>query len=116
MTRERKTAAKRGLRQLSTLQTRLDSTSLANRTQAVSRFARLENERMRIQRELDAWTARKIEAERMLAAVDAELDGVKALLLGTPVAAVRATSAQHTRVTGRSAHRAPGTTSQLIEY
>ena len=116
MTRERKTPAKRGLRQLSTLQTRLDTASPANRTQVVSRFARLENERMRIQRELDAWNARKLEAERMLAAVDAELDRVKAMLLGTPVAAVRATSAQHMRATARSARRAPGAASQLIEY
>ncbi len=105
MTTERKNQGKRGLRTLATLQTRLVNAKPANRTQAVSRYARLENERMRIQRELDAWNARRLEAERMLAAVDAELDTIKAMLLGTPAAATKTTSAQRTTVSSRTAHR-----------
>ncbi|MQT14772.1 hypothetical protein [Segnochrobactrum spirostomi] len=116
MTTEQKTQGKRGLRTLATLQTRLVNAKPANRTQAVSRYARLENERMRIQRELDAWNARRLEAERMLAAVDAELDTIKAMLLGTPAAATKTTSAQRTNVSSRVAHRRPSAAPALIEY
>ena len=84
MSAERKKAPKRGMRDVATVQTRIGSTSPANRTQAVARFARLENERMRILRELDAWNARKQEAERMLAKVEAELSALQTVLLGAP--------------------------------
>ncbi|TCT02261.1 hypothetical protein [Aquabacter spiritensis] len=81
---ERKKVPKKGMRNVATVQTRATSSTPANRTQAVSRFARLENERMRILRELDAWNARKAEAERMLAKVEAELGALQTLLLGAP--------------------------------
>jgi hypothetical protein len=86
MNGERKKVAKRGMRDVATVQTRVAGSAPTNRTQAVSRFARLENERMRILRELDAWIARKTEAERMLAKVEAELATLQTLLLGAPPA------------------------------
>lgn len=89
MSSDRKTARMRGLREVSTVQTQITRSTPANRTQAVSRFARLENERMRIQRELDAWNTRKAEAERMLAKVEEELAAMQALLLETPSGAPR---------------------------
>jgi hypothetical protein len=86
MSGEGKKIIKRGMRDVATAQTRFAGSAPSNRTQAVSRFARLENERMRILRELDAWIARKTEAERMLAKVEAELVILQALLLGAPPA------------------------------
>ena len=76
--------AKRGLRNVATLRTLADQSAPASRTQAVSRFARLENERERLLRELNSWNARKEDAERMLSKVEEELAGLKFFLLGTP--------------------------------
>jgi hypothetical protein len=97
---ERKKIGKRGMRDIATVQTRVAGSTPSNRTQAVSRFARLENERMRILRELDTWDARKAEAERMLAKVEAELASLKALLFGAPPAP---SGAKRPRRRGRSA-------------
>jgi chromosome segregation ATPase len=77
---------RRSLRDVTTLRTLSDQSAPANRTQAVSRFARLENERARLLRELDAWVARKDAAERKLAALETELAGLKQALLGEPAA------------------------------
>ncbi len=92
MSNDRKVARMRGLREVSTVQTQITRSAPANRTQAVSRFARLENERIRIQRELDAWNTRKAEAERMLAKVGEELAAMQALLLDRPSGAPRGVS------------------------
>lgn len=92
MSSDRKAARMRGLREVSTVQTQIARSAPSNRTQAVSRFARLENERMRILRELDAWNARKVEAERMLAKVEEELAAMQALLLEAPAGARRGVS------------------------
>lgn len=75
---------RRNLRDVTTLRTLSDRSAPANRTQAVSRFARLENERARLLRELDAWVVRKDAAERKLAAVETELAGLKRALLDEP--------------------------------
>ncbi|HUY03823.1 MAG TPA: hypothetical protein VMV33_11100 [Rhodocyclaceae bacterium] len=77
---------RRSLRDVTTLRTLSDRSAPANRTQAVSRFARLENERARLLRELDAWVARKDAAERKLAALETELAELKRALLGGPAA------------------------------
>lgn len=84
MSADRKAPRMRGLRNVSTVQTQVTRSKPGNRSQAVSRFARLENERMRVLRELDAWNARKAEAERMLAKVNEELAIMQALLLDPP--------------------------------
>lgn len=81
---DKKTARTRGLRDVATVQTRLTHVAPSNRTQAVSRFARLENERTRLLRELEAWSARQAEAERMLAKVDEELSAMRVMLLDAP--------------------------------
>ncbi|MBB5751376.1 hypothetical protein [Prosthecomicrobium pneumaticum] len=87
MTEPRTGPFKRGMRDVATIQSRLTHARPNNRTQAVGRYARLENERMRLQRELDNWTMRKLEAERALARIDAEIAAMRDLLLGTPDAA-----------------------------
>lgn len=117
MSEERKRVAKRGMRDIATVQSRATGSAPSNRTQAVSRFARLENERMRILRELDAWIARKTEAERMLAKVEAELVSLQALLLGAPPAP---SGAKRPMPRGRPARRVeeprPLGAGALLEY
>lgn len=117
MSGERKKPGKRGMRDIATVQTRVAGSTPSNRTQAVSRFARLENERMRILRELDAWVARKTEAERMLAKVEAELVSLQALLLGAPPAP---SGAQRPPPRGRPVRKVeeprPRGVGALIEY
>ncbi|WP_454916591.1 hypothetical protein [Xanthobacter sediminis] len=117
MSTDRKAARMRGLRDVSTVQTRIARSTPSNRTQAVSRFARLENERMRILRELDAWNARKGEAERMLAKVEAELAAMRTLLLDAPPPAPRpASGPRRRRAHGEAAAPAATQTPELIEY
>lgn len=116
MSHERRGLAQRGMRDVATVQTRLISSAPTNRTQAVSRYARLENERMRLQRELDAWNARRLEAERMLAKVDAELHVMREFLLGTAAAAKTVTPTRRAAPKGHEALRQPAASSALIEY
>lgn len=107
----------RGLRDVSTVQTRLTRSAPSNRTQAVSRFARLENERTRIVRELEAWSARHTEAERMLAKVDAELAALRALLLDAPPATPAPSSPRRRRAREDTATvTAAAHSHTLIEY
>lgn len=80
---------RRNMRDVTTLRTLSDRVVPATRTQTVSRFARLENERARLLRELEAWAARKQDAERKLAALESELAALKNELLGEQAAHVR---------------------------
>lgn len=116
MTAEPKTPRTRGLRDVATVQTRLTRSAPANRTQAVSRFARLENERTRLLRELEAWSARRAEAERMLAKVDEELASMRTLLLDAPPSPAREAPAprRHRREDVKAAP--PPSPHALIEY
>lgn len=116
MSHERRGLSQKGMRDVATVQTRLVSSAPTNRTQAVSRYARLENERMRLQRELDAWNARRLEAERMLAKVDAELQVMRQFLLGTPAAVQTSTPSRRAAPKGREALRQPAASGALIEY
>lgn len=117
MSLDRKTVRTRGLRDVSTVQTQIVRSTPANRTQAVSRFARLENERMRILRELEAWSARKREAERMLAKVEEELAAMQALLLEAPSVRPPADPARRRRTSGEArAVPAAARPHALIEY
>jgi len=105
---------KRGLRNVATLRTLADQSAPASRTQAVSRFARLENERERLLRELNSWNARKDGAERMLAKVEEELSVLKSALLGAPSAGQkkpRPQRSQHGLSVGGAAH-----SQVLLEY
>lgn len=118
MSTDTKTARTRGLRDVATVQTRLTRATPSNRTQAVSRFARLENERTRLLRELEAWSARRAEAERMLAKVDEELATMRVMLLDAPPSPPReAPSPRRRRVREDTAAPAPAAHSHaLIEY
>lgn len=73
---------RRGLRDMATLRTLSNQSTPANRMQAVSRFAMLENERVRVLRELGTWGARKDAAERKLAALEMEFVELRSQLLG----------------------------------
>lgn len=118
MSMDRKVARMRGLRDVATVQTQIVRSTPTNRTQAVSRFARLENERMRILRELDAWNARKCEAERMLAKVEEELSAMQALLLDSRPVPARPVQAPQRRAAARAGEAPPALfhPSVTIEY
>ncbi|WP_371345993.1 hypothetical protein [Ancylobacter sp. IITR112] len=117
MNSDKKTARTRGLRDVATVQTRLTRSAPANRTQAVSRFARLENERTRLLRELEAWSARQAEAERMLAKVDEELASMRVLLLDAPPSPQPQTPAPRRSRQRQKPAAAPAAPSHaLIEY
>lgn len=116
MTAEPKPPRTRGLRDVATVQTRLTRSAPANRTQAVSRFARLENERTRLLRELEAWSARRAEAERMLAKVDEELATMRTLLLDAPPSPARAAPAPRRRRREEAQAAPPASPHALIEY
>jgi len=73
---------RRGLRDMTTLRTLSNQSTPVNRMQAVSRFAMLENERVRVLRELGTWGARKEAAERKLAAIETEFAELRSQLLG----------------------------------
>lgn len=107
MSTDRKAPKMRGLRDVATVQTQIVRSAPTNRIQAVSRFARLENERMRILRELDAWNARKCEAERMLAKVEEELAAMQALLLETQPTPARPAAAPKRRAAARAGEAPP---------
>jgi uncharacterized protein (DUF111 family) len=77
---------RRGLRDMTTLRTLSNQSTPANRIQAVSRFAMLENERVRVLRELGTWGARKDAAERKLATLEMELAELRYQLLGDQAA------------------------------
>lgn len=123
MSKEHRDGRARGMRDLATVQTLLGQHAPASRTQAVSRFARLENERMRLLRELNAWTARKLNAERMLAKVEDDICAMQRLLIEPPDGARAAGRAMSSRraPTARGASRPDGATAPvepavLIEY
>lgn len=71
----------KGVRAVATLQTHLNGVQPRERHHAVSRFARLENERVRLERELGMWAARKSVTEEKLAAINEQIAALKPLLL-----------------------------------
>lgn len=86
-----KTVQRRGMRDMRTIQTLANQSVVVTRPQAVSRFARLESERSRLERELGTWAARQEVAERMLAKVREELAVLQQFLLqpSSPSASAR---------------------------
>ena len=73
-----------GLRDVATLQTLSHGARPRDRHHLVSRFARLENERARLEREADMWRTRKRATEDKLAKVNAQIDVLQELLLEEP--------------------------------
>lgn len=77
--------AARGLREVATLQTLVRDAQPGERHHLVSRFARLENERARLERELDMWKTRTRATEDKLAKVYRQIEALGPLLLDEPV-------------------------------
>lgn len=76
-----KTVLRRGMRDTKTIQTLANQSVVTSRPQAVNRFARLESERARLERELETWATRKEATEQMLAKVREELSVLQQFLL-----------------------------------
>lgn len=74
--------SQRGLRDIATLRTRSCQAGPLSGAQATSRFVLLENEKARLNRELDNWNGRKNSAEKKLANIEDELTVIKKILLG----------------------------------
>ena len=79
----------RGLREVATLQTVLHGARPRERHHLVSRFARLENERARLERELEMWTARKSATESTLSKLHEQIETLRPRLLEEETPAVR---------------------------
>ena len=84
MTKEKKKTP-RGLRSVATLQTLARSTEPQERYQIANRYARLENERARLEREIGIWENRLQATAKKLAKVRDEIGTVKPLLEEAPV-------------------------------
>ena len=73
-----------GLRQVATLKTLADAARPRTHYQLISRFARLENERVRLERERDMWLARQAAVDRKLAKLHEQIALLRPLLLDQP--------------------------------
>lgn len=76
--------ASSGLRKIATLQTLIRNTKSRERPQVANRFARLENERARLEREIGTWENCRQTAAGKLARVRAEIDALRPLLNEAP--------------------------------
>jgi len=74
--------ATRGLRDIGTVRTVVQRLQKLERSHLVGRFARLDAERTRVERELVMWSTRKLAAEAKLAAVIEQIEEIQPLLLG----------------------------------
>lgn len=79
MTRDRKLAAS-SLRKAVTLQTLVRGAKPRGRHQVANRFARLENERARLEREVGMWENCRLMAANKLVKVRGEIDALRPLL------------------------------------
>lgn len=70
----------RGLREVATLLTLAHGAQPRERHQMASRFARLENERARLECELDMWRARTSATEDKLAKISEQIAALRPLL------------------------------------
>lgn len=98
-----------GLRDVATLQTLTHRGQPRNRHQLVSRFARLENERARLEQELGMWATRRQATKDKLVKIYEQIDALRPLLLEEPTkvpvarqARGRARSRASTEVSGLS--------------
>lgn len=70
-----------GLRKVATLQTLANGAKPRERHHLANRFARLENERARLERELSGWENCRQTAMRKLAKVNEEIESLRAVLI-----------------------------------
>lgn len=92
---DQKKKGTRGLREVATLQTLARGRQPRERHHLANRFARLENERARLERELSTWNARKAAAEGSLANVQEQIDALRPLLLDEPAGPAGRRPASH---------------------
>lgn len=120
MNGQRKRLAKGALREVATLQTLSHGAQPRGRSMLVSRFARLENERARLERELDMWRTRVSATEDRLAHIYKTIDELRPLLLETThQAGVSYTSPKQRRArasTEVAGSTAPPSRNMLLEY
>ena len=83
MTREKKKPLS-GLRSIATLQTLAGGSKPRERHQLANRYARLENERARLEREIGIWENCRQTATNKLAKVREEIDSLRPLLDEVP--------------------------------
>ncbi len=83
MTKEKRKSLS-GLRCVATLQTLARDTKPRERHQVANRFARLENERARLEREIGIWEIRLQATTKKLAKVREEIDSLRPLLGEVP--------------------------------
>jgi len=101
----------RGLRDVATPQTLLNASQPRERHQLAGRFARLESERARLERELAMWNTRRKVTEDKLAKIYGQIDALRPLLLEGPAKVPAARQSQgHSRP--RAATQASGPTPQ----
>ncbi|MFT7140074.1 MAG: hypothetical protein ACI9B8_002498 [Sulfitobacter sp.] len=75
----------KGLRDIGTVRTVLQRQHKNERSHLVGRFARLDAERTRIEREIAMWSARKTSAEVLLLSVLTEIDAIRPMLIDEPL-------------------------------
>ncbi len=73
-----------GLRRIATLQTLVLAAKPRERHQLANRYARLENERARLEREIGIWENRRQAVANKLASVCKEIDAIRPLLAEVP--------------------------------
>ena len=83
MTKDRKTALS-SLGRIATLQTHARGAKPRERHQIANRYARLENERARLEREIGMWEHCRQMAASKLAKVRGEIDSIRPLLAEVP--------------------------------
>jgi len=75
----------KGLRDIGTVRTVVQRQQKLERSHMIGRFARLDAERARMERELVMWSTRTTATEAKLAAVIEQIDAISPLLLGEPM-------------------------------
>jgi hypothetical protein len=75
----------KGLRDIGTVRTVVQRQHSNERSHLVGRFARLDAERTRIEREIALWSARKAAADVALVSVLTEIDAIRPMLIDEPV-------------------------------
>ena len=88
----------KGQREVATLQTLVHADEPRNRHHLVTRFARLENEYARLERELEMWTTRRQATEDQYNKIKAMLGNVRSALLES---GHRQQATGHTATTGK---------------
>jgi len=75
----------KGLRDIGTVRTVVQKQQKLERSHMVGRFARLDAEKTRLEREIDMWSTRKTTAEVKLAAVIEQIDVIRPILFDDPL-------------------------------